>query len=187
MPENDRDALMALLQEASSLLQANQRVRAEATRTLIASLLLAVAGAIVAFACNDAKVILPIPEAMLLLASLAFQQFADVSVLGQARKRLETRVNGILGTSALVYETQVAGIRQHPPLVASVRTLQLVWTLSMAAVTVYATVIAYSAHSAWVPALYTVLTALSVLSCACSYVAMLRAGGEYSDTADHNA
>jgi hypothetical protein len=177
MPDDGREALEMYRREAASLLAANQRVRASATQIAAGSLVLAAAGAIVAIACQSEAVLLPLPTVVLLLNSLSFQLFAEVTVLGQARCHLETLVNDALDADALIYETRVTGIRKRRPLVASVRTLQLTWAGTVAALTVYATIAAYGIGNAWVPVLYTTFTLGAAISCSLSYAAMLRSSG----------
>jgi hypothetical protein len=163
-------------QEAAALLEINQRVRVSAVRTLLASVLVAAGAGIAAIDSHNRSVLVPLPSIVLLLSSLAFQQFAEVSVLGAARSQLESAVNDELEAAGLVYESHVSGIRQRPPLVKSVRILQCVWAAGILILLVAATIAAYDQHAVWVPALYTAFTLATALSCAASYRDMLRSG-----------
>ncbi len=163
-------------QEAAALLRVNQGVRAAAVLTLTGSILLAALAAVVAIADHDAVVLVPMPAIVLLFCSLAFQQFAEVSVTGAARAHLETAINGELEATGLMYESHVAPIRQRRPLVTSVRALQCVWAAGVVVLLVAATIAAYEQHEAWVPALYTAFTIATVFSCVASYRDMLRSG-----------
>jgi len=163
-------------QEAAALLRVNQSIRGAAVLTFIASVLVTAVAGIVAIVGHDSVVLLPAPSIVLLLCSLAFQQFAEVSVTGAARARLEVAINGELKATGLIYESHVAPIRQRRPLVTSVRALQCVWAAGVVVLLVAATIAAYEQHEAWVPVLYTAFTIAMVFSCVSSYRDMLRSG-----------
>lgn len=175
--ENPRPLAESRRREAFELLRINQRLRVSATWTLLVALLLATAGTLGAILAREAAVLLPLPAASALLCALGFQQFADVSVIGAARRRLEQLINSEAEEDALVYETTVAGVRQALPLVTSVRVLQASWAVVLLALLIAASRTAYSAgYPAWVPLAYTVLTVASLLALGASYRDMLRSG-----------
>jgi hypothetical protein len=103
-----------------------------------------------------------------------FQQYADLTVLGCARRRLEDLVNAELEAKGLVYETAVAQIRQVSPLVRSVRFLQALLGAVVLGALAVATVIAFRDHSTVVRVAYLSGTLLAILSFAYSYLHMLR-------------
>jgi hypothetical protein len=163
------------LAEARSLLEANQmrRARAEGTLTLVA--VLALLAALVAIAARRAEVLLPLPPIALLLTSLSFQQYVDVTVLGHARAHLEHAVNEVVGGTGLVYETRIADVRHGPSLRAGVRLLQVVAHLGTAGGIVTGAVVAVH-HGGWVTAAYAVTTIATGASCVVSYRDMRHAG-----------
>lgn len=176
MGDTPSELLQTRRGEAAALLQVNQGIRAAAVLTLTAAVLLAAAAAIAATATDQSAVLVPVPAIVLLLCSLAFQQFAEVSVTGTARVRLESAINSQLAATALIYETHVAQIRQRRPLVGSVRILQCVWAAGIVILLAAATIAAYEQPEAWVPVLYTAFTLAALLACALSYRDMLRSG-----------
>src|SRR4051812_10941301 len=110
------DLSTARAEEAAALFDVNQRRRGHAEATLV---LVAVLGLIVtsaSIALHHPAVFLPFPPIALLLASLAFQQYADVTVIGVARRQVERSINTAAGGPALVYETRIAHIRKIRPL-----------------------------------------------------------------------
>ncbi|MEA2494327.1 MAG: hypothetical protein QOJ29_2238 [Thermoleophilaceae bacterium] len=115
----------ARIAEAGFLLQVNQMRRARGESTLVLVLVLSLLVAIVAVATRRTDPMLVLPPIALLLTSLSFQQYAEVTVLGAARARLEAMINEALGGEAMLYESYIAGIRKRDPLVGSVRVLQL--------------------------------------------------------------
>jgi hypothetical protein len=162
--------------EAAALLRVNEGFRAGAVLTLTVAMLLAAAAGMLAIAAGESAVLMPVPAIVLLLCSLAFQQFAEVSVTGAARARLESAINSQLTATALIYETHVAQVRQRRPLVDSVRILQCVWAAGIVILLVAATIAAYEQPEAWVPALYSAFTLATLIACAASYRDMLRSG-----------
>jgi hypothetical protein len=176
MSSREEELLVTRRQEAAALRELNQRTRREATAVLTASLLVVLVAALVAIVAHDAAVLIPAPALLLLLSALAFQLFAEVSVTGAARRALEGTVNRELGVDALIYESHVAGIRQRPPLVRSVRLLQTVWAAGVCGALVAGTIAAYEQPASWPAVLFTIFSLMSVLACAASYRDMLRAG-----------
>lgn len=169
------ESLAVRAEEAAALLDVNQRRRSDAETTLALVAVLALVVCAAAIALKDAAVFLPLPPIALLLTSLSFQQYADVSVIGAARRRLERSVNTHTDEAALMYETEVAGIRKQPPLVLSVRVMQgLTWAGLIGGI-VAGTVIA-AGESWWALVLYAVLTLSASTSTVLSCIAMHRAG-----------
>lgn len=172
----DRDDLLAARRsEAVALLEANQTGRARASAVLLLGAALVFGDVLAAVALRRSTVVIPAGPALLLVLSIAFQQFADVSVLGATRKHLEQLVNRELGEPALVYELCVADIRKRAPLVISVRVLQIVYALGALGAVVAALVFAFG-QSAWLGAVLCLATATTGVSAGLSYRDMLRAG-----------
>jgi hypothetical protein len=182
------DAAVRLLDarrdEAATLLAVNQRIRIAAVLTLVAGALLAAAAITLAIALQNSLVLMAAPPVLVLLCALAFQQFAEVSVIGVARAHLEAAVNEQLNGTALLYETVVAPVRQRRPLAASVRILQVVWGSGVLGVLIAGTVAACDQPEVWVAALYSAFTLASVLACGVSYRDMLRSGRIASSAVD---
>jgi len=167
----------ARAREASALLAANQRLRVAATWTFVLAALLGGGGVVVAVVARELVVLLPLPAPTCLLYALGLQQFAEVSVLGSARRRLELVLAAELEGEALFYERDVAGVRQREPLVASVRVLQAAWSLAVLATLIAATWTAFqSGFEWWVPVGYCAVTAPALLAVCLSYRDMLRSG-----------
>jgi hypothetical protein len=141
-----------------------------------ATLLFAVIAITVAAGVNSHSdaVAIALPPFILLLFSYMFQQYADVSVLGAARQALEEQLTDTLGGPTLIYETAVAGIRQRPPLVRSVRVLQALVTMLLVATIVVGTVIAFQNRHWYVTAGYVVFTTAGAVAAAMAFVDMLR-------------
>jgi hypothetical protein len=172
---DQRAELIATLRaEAIALLEANQRGRAGAQRMILAAFALVTATLLVGIAARTDDVAIPLPAALLLLLSAALQQYADVTVLGAARAALETRLARELGGQALAYETAVAPIRKRPPLVGSVRLLQAVAVLVLAASVVTGGVAAFDGQPLAVTLGFCVATAAGLLTLALSYRDMCR-------------
>ena len=116
------------------LLRINQAARGAAGGVLVLVLIgsaIAV-GAAVAGAAALAAVLAPV---LLLILAFSFQTYGEVSVTGAARAVLERRVAELLGgVYPLVYEYAVADIRKRPPLVFSVRALQLATVMAVVVV-----------------------------------------------------
>jgi hypothetical protein len=128
--------------EAMALFHANQAGRNAAERVAVVIVALASIAAAAGIERGSIDVVIPLPALYALLLSYAFQQYADVTVIGAARRRLEDLVNQRLGATALVYETAVAPIRKVPPLSVSVRVLQVLVGVIVAAVLAVASVAA---------------------------------------------
>lgn len=172
----DSERIHGLRAEALALFQANQAGRLAAERA--AQLLVAVLGVAVAAAisANNDHVLLALPPVLLLLASYMCQQYADITVLGAARAAIERRLKAELGEHTLIYETLVAGIRQRPPLVRSVRVFQATVGIVAAGLIVSSLVVAFQLTSAVVVLAYTVLIVATAISAFMSYRDMLRSG-----------
>lgn len=124
-PAPSVDALAYARQaEAMALLCANQRARLLGWMLTVVTVLLAVGVVVAAVVAQRDELLLLLGPSTLVLQALMFQLYGDVSVLGAARAALEDAVNEALGAPALLYESYVAPIRKHPPLVGSVRVLQ---------------------------------------------------------------
>jgi hypothetical protein len=65
-----------------------------------------------------------IPPLALLSSSPSFQPYAEATVLGAARARLEGSMNDRLGGMAPAYEAAIADVRKGSPLVAGILVLQ---------------------------------------------------------------
>ena len=161
--------------EARDLLEINQARRARAEASLVLAIALTSTAVAVALGTHRKAVMIPVPAATLILLALAFQQYADVSVLGAARKNLERLLNERAGGAGLVYESAVSPIRQRQPLVGSVRALQsLVLVLTFGGL-VGSTVIAFERSAAvWAP--YAIATGLALVVACVSYRDMMRSG-----------
>lgn len=162
--------------EAVALFQANQAGRAAAER--VGSLLIALVAVVVAAGINsgEERVAIVLPPVILILLSYMFQQYADVSVLGAARKRVEAAIAREVGEHALFYEYAVADIRRGQPLSGSVVLLQWLSGVVLLAAVIACSVIALG-HQAWYVVLgYTIVTATALVSAALSYRDMRRAG-----------
>ncbi|HWT93973.1 MAG TPA: hypothetical protein VN238_13300 [Solirubrobacteraceae bacterium] len=172
----DRSAELnaARLAEAQSLLEINQRRRAHAETTSLLTAITSLVLCTAAICTDESRLILLVAPVALLLTSFAFQQYADVTVLGAARARLEGLVNDALRGRALIYECHVAGIRKRPPLVSSVALLQLVVRGSVVAGVAAGTWVALG-QPGWVAAAYAAATLVTAASCAFSYRDMRRA------------
>ncbi len=87
--DRSMDLLATRRAEAAQLFSANQAARARASNTLLIALLITIGATVTGIATGKAAVFIPIPPTVLVMLSSAFQQFADVTVLGMARRRLE--------------------------------------------------------------------------------------------------
>lgn len=161
--------------EARDLLEINQARRGRAEATIVLAIALTSVAVAVALGTHRKAVMIPVPTATLILLALSFQQYADVSVLGAARKKLEEVLNERAGGAGLVYESAVSPIRQRPPLVGSVRGLQsLVLVLTLGGL-VGSTIIAFERSAAvWAP--YVIATGLALAVACASYRDMMRSG-----------
>lgn len=177
-PGGPQDPLVqARLQEARSLFELNQRRRGRAEGTLLMATVVSVAAAVVALAARRPEVLLPLPPTVLALAALAFQQYADVTVLGAARQSLEDELLRRLGAEALVYERHVARVRKETRLSLSVRAVQsLGWATALGAAALGAALAV--GQPTWVVVTYVLALAAAGAVCALSYWSMLQAGDE---------
>jgi hypothetical protein len=128
----------------------------------------------VGVAAKTDRVVLPLPALLFLLLSYMFQQYADLTVVGAARRRLEDLVNADLQGKGIVYETAVAEIRQVRPLVLSVRVLQGLMGATIGGATVFACWVLFQGEPALVVIAFAAVTSLAMLSAGLSYRDMLR-------------
>lgn len=170
----DMDLSIARADEAAALFDVNQRRRGHAEATLVLVAVLSLVVIATSIALDRPTVFLPLPPIALLLMSLAFQQYADVTVIGVARRHVERMVNATTGGSALVYETRIAGIRKRLPLVLGVRVLQGVAWAGIAGA-VLAGVVIGADEAWWVLVVYAAVTLAAATSCALSFRDMHRA------------
>ena len=160
-------------EEAIAFFHVNQTGRNAVERVVALFFSVAAIAASVGVAAGTPDVLLPLPALLFLLLSYMFQQYSDLTVLGNARRRLEDLVNDELGAKGLVYETAVAQIRQVTPLVRSVRYLQGLLGVVVLGATVAASVIAFRDHDALISVGYVVGTLLAAASAGYSYLHML--------------
>lgn len=160
--------------EAIAFFHVNQTGRTAIERVVALFFSVAAIAGSVGVAAGTPDVLLPLPALLFLLLSYMFQQYSDLTVLGNARRHLEDQVNDQLGVKGLVYETAVAQIRQVEPLVRSVRFLQGLLGCIVLGATIFATVVAFDDHSTLIRMAYISGTALTIASAGYSYVHMLR-------------
>ena len=129
-------------QEAITFFQVNQAARSAMERVIALIFSVSAIAGSVGTAAGTADVVIPLPALIFLLLSYSFQQYADLTVLGAARRRLEDLVNTGLDAESLIYETAIAEIRQKSPLVLSVRVLQTMLGLLVSATLVVGCVVA---------------------------------------------
>jgi len=159
-----------------ALFAANQAARSAAQRLGLFLVVIMGPGVGAALLADEPRVVVVLPPVVLALSAIMFQQFADVSVMGAAREVLEQRLSD-LGAAGLIYERAVAGIRQRPPLVASVRALQASLGCAAIALAVVAAVIAVSGDHRWtLAAAYAATTVPAIAVAAASYHHMRRSG-----------
>lgn len=162
--------------EAIALLEANQRGRSRASAVLALAFLTILTAGTIGIAWDEPDLAIPLPTVLLLLFAELCQYYADVTVIGTARRRLEAAINDELSAAALVYESLVADIRKRPPLVLSERVLQGAGTLIVVASIVIGAVVTYDGRPTWVEILYPVCTALALAVAVLCYRAMLASG-----------
>jgi|GEM_PF-4815350 len=160
-------------EEAIAFFHVNQTGRNAVERVVALFFSVAAIAGSVGVAAGTPDVLLPLPALLLLLLSYMFQQYADLTVLGVARQRLEDLVNDQLGAKGLIYETAVAQIRQVKPLSNSVRLLQVLLGAVVLGAVVVATVVAFRDNTL-IRVAYVTGTALAAASALYSYVHMLR-------------
>jgi hypothetical protein len=162
--------------EAVALLTINQQARHVALRLTVAIFMLIAVTVVVGIVARTDDVAIPLPAAVLVLASCLFQQYADLTVIGAVRAALERRVGELIGGHGLIYETVVAPIRKRPPLAAGVRVLQATSALIVAAVLGVGAVVAFDDQPVNVELGFSVLTGVALASAVLSYRDMLRSG-----------
>lgn len=159
-------------EEAIAFFHVNQTGRNAVERVVALFFSVAAIAGSVGVAAGTPDVLLPLPALLFLLLSYMFQQYADLTVLGGARRRLEDLVNDQIGAKGLIYETAVAQIRQVKPLSNSVRLLQGLLGAVVIGAAVVATVVAFE-DSTLIRVAYLTGTALAIASAVYSYVHML--------------
>lgn len=179
------DLIETFRAEAMALFSANQSARLAAQRLGIFIVVFIGIGVGAALLADDQHVVVALPPVVFVLSAMMFQQFAEVSVTGAAREVLEERLAD-LGVPGLIYERAVAGIRKRPPLVTSVRALQVLLGSGAIALTVVAAVFAFDDHHHWTLAVaYLAVTLPTLAVAATSYLHMLRSGGVARDSLLH--
>ncbi len=170
-------------EEAIAFFHVNQTGRNAVERVVALFFSVAAIAGSVGVAAGTPDVLLPLPALLLLLLSYMFQQYADLTVLGGARQRLEDLVNHQLGAKGLIYETAVAQIRQVKPLANSMRFLQVLLGVVVLGATAVATVVAFN-DDTLIRVAYVAGTVLAAASALYSYMHMLltpRIAGEKLD------
>jgi hypothetical protein len=180
--EADRLALVETRRaEALALLRINQKGRLVGVALIVAAFAAIAVTVVVSIALSSDDPAIPLPSFVLILLSLAFQQYGEVTVLGEARRRIERTLATELGEYGLIYETAVTQVRQLPPLVASVRLLQAVGTMVVVIVIAVGTVVALDRQPAIVELGFVGVTAACLVSAIMSYRDMLRAAAVAKD------
>jgi hypothetical protein len=169
----DPELLETWRQEAASFFAANQAARGALERAM--GLVFAVAAVGAALSTKDGA--LPIPAFLWLLLSYVFQQYADLTVLGMARRRLEEAVQRYFhGRPGLIYETYVVDVRKNKADYWGVTLLQ---ALMVAAIVTATVLIGHSAfgdsHPIGLRVGFTVATTIAFGSAARSAWEMLHA------------
>ena len=172
-PDVASELLRTRRAEAIALFEANQRGRVRASGVLALVFLTVVIAGTIGIAWHKPDLAIPVPTVVLLLLAELFQYYADVTVIGLARHRLEAAINAELGAAGLIYESLVAGIRKRPPLVLSERVLQGAGTVVVVASIVVGAIVAYDGRPTWIKVLYPVCTVLAAAVALLSYRAML--------------
>lgn len=162
------------LAEAQALLTVNQQRRVQAEHTQLLIVVLSFAAGALAFAINSARVLLLLPPTALLLTSLSFQHYVEVTVLGSARARLEQMLNEMVGSVGLLYELEISPVRQRAPLVTGVRLLQGLSRAATATAVVVGFVVV-ATQRPWVIIAYSLATVAAVASSSLSYCNMRQA------------
>ena len=170
------DLLSTRRAEAIALFEANQRGRVRASGVLALAFLTIVIAGTIGIAWREPDLAIPVPTVLLLLVAELFQCYADVTVIGTARHRLEAAINADLGAAGLIYESLVADVRKRPPLVLSERVLQATGTLVVLASIVIGAVVTYNGRPTWVGVVYPVCTGIALAVALLSYRAMLASG-----------
>lgn len=162
--------------EAIAFFHVNQAARNAAERVVALFFTVTAIAGSVGVAAHNPDAVLPLPALLLLLVSYMFQQYADLTVIGTTRRRLEDLVNNEVGGDGLVYESTVAPIRKTPPLSHSMRFFQsLIFLIGMVA-TVAGAIVAVRAHNALILTAFSLATFLASISCFYSYLHMQKSG-----------
>jgi hypothetical protein len=183
---SSREALLETRrEEAIAFFHVNQAGRTAAERVIALIFSVSAIAASIGAAAETLDVIIPLPALIFLLLSYMFQQYADLTVIGVTRRRLEDRVNADLGGhKGLVYETVVAEIRKKPPLKFGVRFLQTMLGLVALGATVLAATVALNDHGSWVVLGFAMGTGIAIASALWSFVDMHRARRETNKMLD---
>jgi hypothetical protein len=163
-------------EEAIAFFQVNQAGRNAAERVVALFFTVAAIAGSVGVAAHNPNAILPLPALLLLLVSYMFQQYADLTVIGAARRRLEDLVNDEIDGDGLIYESTVARIRKVPPLSRSMRFFQGLTLVIILVATASGAVVAIHDHNTLILIGFVIATCLAALSCVYSYVHMLKSG-----------
>jgi hypothetical protein len=134
-------------QEAIAFFHVNQAGRTAVERVVALFFSVAAIAGSVGVAADTPEVVLPLPSLLFLLLSYMFQQYADLTVLGTARRRLEELVNYRIGGKGLIYETAIAEVRKSPPLKRSMRLLQSLLGVVVIGATAVGTIVAVNNHN----------------------------------------
>jgi hypothetical protein len=161
-------------EEALALFSANQAARAAFERVMGFVLSTLGLGLSVVLGTGRPEALLPLPAVIALLLGYMFQQYGDVSVMGEARHRLEDAVNREFEEPGLLYESKVARIRQEPPLVRSVRFLQAMLGLILFALVIAGAIVAFVKGSAWETVAYLASTSVALIGMGWSFIHMHR-------------
>jgi hypothetical protein len=165
-------------QEAIAFFHVNQVGRTAVERVVALFFSVAAIAGSVGVAAGTPDVVLPLPPLLFLLLSYMFQQYADLTVLGIARRRLEELVNRRIGGKGLIYETAVAEVRKSPPLKRSVRVLQSLLGVVVVGATAVGAVVAINDHNTSILIGFVAGSALAAGSAGYSYWHMLISGRE---------
>lgn len=173
--EPDQSPLLSLrLAEAQSLLNVNQQRRMQAENAQMLVIVLSLSVSALAVATDSARVLLLLPPTALLLTSLIFQHYAEVTVLGSARAQLEWALNETAGGIGLFYELAISPVRKSAPLVAGVRVLQGL-ARGATAIGVAIGFVVVAGEKPLVIAAYSIVTVATTVSCVLSYRNMRQA------------
>ncbi|MGN6558675.1 MAG: hypothetical protein ACTHLH_11800 [Solirubrobacterales bacterium] len=167
--ETRRDEAIALLQMSQTRRNVEERVATVLTGVT------SIAGSF-AVAVNSLNALVPLSPIYLLTLAYMFQEYADMTVIAAARRRLEDLVNTEVGGLGLIYEAVVSPIRSVPPLFRSIRMFQMWIGLIVNLVTVVAIVVVIRDHNALVIASFGVALLLALATCFYSYLHLLKSG-----------
>lgn len=176
MSSSHFDLMQTRREEAIAFFHVNQAGRNAAERVVALFFTVTAIAGSVGVAAHNPDAVLPLPALLLLLVSYMFQQYADLTVIGTTRKRLEDLVNHEIGGDGLVYESTVASVRKTPPLSHSMRFFQSLIFLIGIAATVAGVIVAIRDHNALILIGFSLATFLAAISCFYSYIHMQRSG-----------